>query len=697
MSLRKKRRSDVMAASKNMSDAELRKELKKLGVSPGPITDSTRGVYKKKLENLKANAAKSQKTRRSEGGGRSRRREPLEDDGGDWDEDEEEERTIVTARPTHKLERNSCSGNGRSESADDGFHFASKSITSHVGDTGLGRSDRSFQAGGLLSRSNADHLGLEHSSSLGGDRLSRTSYDYSGNLAHENRSSLASERYARNTSDYGGYLGQGIRSSLGGERFLNATSDYGGYLGQGTRSSLGGERFLNATSDYGSLGQETRSSLGGERYTRNTTDYIGYQRQEPRSTLGGERFTRDASDYGGYLGQESRSSLGGERFSKTTSDYGSLGQEHRSLLGGERFTRSPAEYGGYLGQALRSRSISERSGCSAFPTNGEDRPWDAKGHLSHKNYPVLSRGKPLQSKPNWSKTLEYYLSKLLWSLSVGLLIVFFGILIMKSGIFYSTRQDDLKLIPPDCEGKDDKYCQAMQKQIILQILSELYNFLSLEAGSFECGNPSGLSSKCIPIKRAKENVMNVFDHAPEKFDSALDWLLDRNEHLGIWPKSEDGEIATSRSLIFCVESSRPLLGITCRLTNALYTAISNLFLALFGVFVLWLFLIYLRYHWKKLEEEEKQMFAMVERIIAVVKRHYKDYQQGIEQSPFIGVLHVRDSLIMPQDRKRVKKTWEGAVQFVEDNESRLRTESQRVAGADLRVWRWTQTRHDISS
>lgn len=37
-------------AAKNLSDEELRRRLEKLGVRPGPITDSTRALYLSKLE-----------------------------------------------------------------------------------------------------------------------------------------------------------------------------------------------------------------------------------------------------------------------------------------------------------------------------------------------------------------------------------------------------------------------------------------------------------------------------------------------------------------------------------------------------------------------------------------------------------------------------------------------------------------------
>lgn len=41
-------------------------------------------------------------------------------------------------------------------------------------------------------------------------------------------------------------------------------------------------------------------------------------------------------------------------------------------------------------------------------------------------------------------------------------------------------------------------------------------------------------------------------------------------------------------------------------------------------------------------------------------------------------------------RKKMKRVWERAVDFLASNESRIQTESHRVAGEDMLVWRWTK-------
>lgn len=43
-----------MASTSNLTDVELRQELKNLGENPGPINANTRDIYRRKLDKLKA-------------------------------------------------------------------------------------------------------------------------------------------------------------------------------------------------------------------------------------------------------------------------------------------------------------------------------------------------------------------------------------------------------------------------------------------------------------------------------------------------------------------------------------------------------------------------------------------------------------------------------------------------------------------
>ncbi|CAM9838386.1 unnamed protein product [Bubo scandiacus] len=305
----------------------------------------------------------------------------------------------------------------------------------------------------------------------------------------------------------------------------------------------------------------------------------------------------------------------------------------------------------------------------------------------------LLRSVPKQQTEGKGKGLEYYLSQFLCLASFVLLLIFLGILVVKmmgSG-WLDRREDNFNLLPVDCDTRTDDFCQAKQKDVIMNILHELYNYLSIQAGNFECGNPENLKSKCIWVSEAKDHVVNVTGSSPQKFEAALHWILNSNKDLGIWLKGRDlSEPVTRMEEVFCLESAHPQMGLGCRFRRAVVTAIMNLFLFFWSLITLWGILIFLRYRWRKMEEEEQAMYEMVKKIIAVVQDHYKEWERNLERYPYVGIFHVRDSLIPPQSRKKMKRVWERAVDFLASNESRIQTESHRVAGEDMLVWRWTQ-------
>ncbi|XP_008107940.2 LEM domain-containing protein 2 [Anolis carolinensis] len=289
--------------------------------------------------------------------------------------------------------------------------------------------------------------------------------------------------------------------------------------------------------------------------------------------------------------------------------------------------------------------------------------------------------------------LEFYLSWFLWLATLGLLVTFLAILWVKmvGPGQLEGPEENFKLLSVDCAQRTDSYCQAKQEEIIMTILHELYNYLAGKAGSFECGNPENLESKFIPIGEAKDYIENVTGYSAEKFMDALQWLLDNNKESGILLYSDEpSKPVTMASQVVSLESARPQMSLGCRFHRALTTAITNLFIFFWSLAFLWGMLFLLKYYWRKREEEEMAMYKMVQKIIAAVQNHYKEWEQNLERYPYVGILHIRDTLIPPQDRKKIKRIWDRAVDFLASNESRIQTESHRVAGEDMLVWRWTQ-------
>ncbi|XP_069612698.1 LEM domain-containing protein 2 isoform X2 [Ranitomeya imitator] len=654
-----------------MSDEKLRRDLIALGFTPGPITDGTRKVLEKKLVKLRAEAKKEQNRRRS-------RRQETPSDSDEGDGDIPDSRSVGSSRHTSDIQESRSLGSNRPRSD------IPESRSQYTSDIPERRSVGSHRYTSDIPESRSQYTSdIQESSSFGSIR-------YTSDIP-ESRS-LGSHRYTSDIPE---------RRSLGTHSYTSDIPESRSLGSHSYTSDIPESRSLGSHS-YTSDIPESRS-LGSHGYTSDNPEgrSLGFHRYASdipeRRSLGSHSYTNDNPE-GRSLGShrytndnpEGRS-LGSQRYTSDISESRSFGSSDGRSLGSHKYTSDILGFNSYPVDELRSRRLGDRSrDTSAYISNSRT----AIDAVSHKSPLDLRQENALHLKPLWSKNLEFYLSRLLRVLCVILVLVFTGILIVKSGVLSTSQDNGEKLLPADCEGKKDPFCKAKQKEITLQVLSELYDFLSLEAGRFECGNPSGLSSKCIPINTAKEHVMNVSGHAADRFEAALDWLLSNDTHLGIWAKAEDTEeLVTVRADVFCVESSRPRLGSVCRLRNALYTAISNLFLALLGIFLLWLILIFLRYHWQSLEEEEKQMFVLVDKIIGFVKHHHMDWILQREQNPYLVISHVRDSLIEPKDRKHLKRIWDRAVQFVE-NDSRVRTESQRVAGADLMVWRWTQSRKE---
>ncbi|CAH3045951.1 unnamed protein product [Pocillopora meandrina] len=92
--------------------------------------------------------------------------------------------------------------------------------------------------------------------------------------------------------------------------------------------------------------------------------------------------------------------------------------------------------------------------------------------------------------------------------------------------------------------------------------------------------------------------------------------------------------------------------------------------------------------WRREEEETRLMYKFVEEIIDILWEHHEASKTEKNLLPYLPIPHVRDMLIPPTERQKKFKAWTRAVRFLSANESRIRVESQRIAGEDFEVWRW---------
>ncbi|XP_054251837.1 LEM domain-containing protein 2 [Indicator indicator] len=730
-----------------LTDAELRKELLELGYQPGPITATTRKVYIKKLGCLRAEVAAAK--RRGRGAPPSPARTPVKPqqaspsrqrsgfnlghvgatrDSEEEDEDEEEEEEggqLPASRWGTSGEGDGLSWAGSRGSPPGRSGGLSSRTEGGLSRDSFGGLSTSAQWGTSVERSGGARDGLGSSvSGLGG--LSSpsqwdTSIQRSGGLGGGLNPPSQWDTSAQRSRGLSTGLGPSLDGLRGSSSQWGAAAERSGGLSSGLRPSL--DRFWgsNSTSQW-SQSADRSGGLSGVAGSGTSLDGAG--RLSSMSAWG-----TSAGRSGGLSSKPLTSEESGGLKARSywgSSGGGSGGQSSRAQweTAGERkrlFSNSWWRREGevtpstHWGTSAAPAGLSHRFGRGKEDLAADVRkeadkdlnpsswgaglirrlPWRTRRDPGQgvTARPHLLRTAPKQQAGGEAKGFEYYLSQFLFLASFVLLMIFLGILVVKmigSG-WLDRREESFNLLPVDCNEKTDKFCQSKQKDRVMNMLHELYNYLSVQAGNFECGNPENLKSKCIWVNEAKEHMMNITGSSPQRFEDALHWILNSNKDLGIRLKSRDLLEEVSRvEEVFCLESAHPQMGLGCRFRRAVVTAITNLFLFFWCLITLWGILLFLRYRWRKMEEEEQAMYEMVKQIIAVVQDHYKEWERNLERYPYVGIFHVRDSLIPPQSRKKMKRVWERAVDFLASNESRIQTESHRVAGEDMLVWRWTQ-------
>ncbi|XP_013376447.1 PREDICTED: inner nuclear membrane protein Man1, partial [Chinchilla lanigera] len=230
--------------------------------------------------------------------------------------------------------------------------------------------------------------------------------------------------------------------------------------------------------------------------------------------------------------------------------------------------------------------------------------------------------------------------------------------------------------------------QESEKNLMMSTLYKLHDRLAQLAGDHECGSSS---QRTLSVQEAAAYLKDLGPEYEDVFNTSLQWILENGKNVGIrcvgyGPQEELRNITDVQFL----QSTRPQMSFWCRFRRAFITVTHRLLLLCLGVVMVCVVLRYMKYRWTKEEEETRQMYDMVVKIIDVLRSHNEACQENKDLQPYMPIPHVRDSLIQPHDRKKMKKVWDRAVDFLAANESRVRTETRRIGGADFLVWRWIQ-------
>jgi len=230
-------------------------------------------------------------------------------------------------------------------------------------------------------------------------------------------------------------------------------------------------------------------------------------------------------------------------------------------------------------------------------------------------------------------------------------------------------------------------------------VDSLYKKLIVKAGLFECEDPSvdsrNVSKEELRKEIRKDNYTRPGDEQKLILKKTLELILKHPQwKLRLFKKNNE-EVTSIENVTWTENvtwidtsvSAKPLL---CRINEAVSRLAYLSFVIAFVIGGLVIAYFIVRQRWRREEEETRLMYQFVENIIDILREHHEASKTEKNLLPYLPIPHVRDMLIPPTDRQRLSKAWNRAVRFLSANESRIRVESQRIAGEDFEVWRWIQ-------
>lgn len=272
------------------------------------------------------------------------------------------------------------------------------------------------------------------------------------------------------------------------------------------------------------------------------------------------------------------------------------------------------------------------------------------------------------------------------------------------------REFDLSIhdltVPGCLKNESTGICTTNQMRPILLIIKEMKKIIDKKLTSHYCSsNPSAevrenpfeynikslksqiemsIGTSLVEMARQtrpdKTKAINAGDLFLNLFANALD-LLENNSKWYMKPVGENGVFEK-----IVLDPNYPkTLHTTCHVKLFMIKTFWYFVIFLTLSLISCLIYFYINHVKSQALKEKELLFELVEKSIELL--------QSPDEPQSLPILHIRDMLLNPQQRKQpfYQRIWDQVVQFIENNESRIKSSLENIEGEDYKTWKWVAT------
>ncbi|TRY62605.1 hypothetical protein TCAL_03996 [Tigriopus californicus] len=236
------------------------------------------------------------------------------------------------------------------------------------------------------------------------------------------------------------------------------------------------------------------------------------------------------------------------------------------------------------------------------------------------------------------------------------------------------------------------------REDVMKLFQDMQSILSEQSVKYLCRNES--DSMLMSFSDLTEQLKFSSPRSDlERLLSILIVILVEKPNWGIQLLDAQGQVISQPQHLDSLLLANPKLDWGCWTRLALKVVFQ--WLGVVSVYVLaglilfgLIYGLYRLYVWRKEQklQENQEVFELVEQVLSLlVAQHQVSRSQGPGGArPWVPVNHIRDQLIPPQDRekRRKKRIWSAVVKYINQSESRVRVDVQKVFAEEHAVWQW---------